>query len=94
MKNAHYLKMREPFLKENLIDCRAMRGRTETEHSGGAGRKRGVGKMNSRPALAFPAAGFRASEAGAPPYLHSQHLYYFTLFYFLLLCIYQVLNQI
>ena len=36
--------------------------------SGGAGRKRGVGKMNSRPALAFFAAAiFRASESGAPP---------------------------
>jgi len=34
---------------------------------GGAGRKRGVGKMNSRPALAFSAAAiFRVSEAGAP----------------------------
>jgi len=39
---------------------------TKTERSGGAGRKRGVGKMNSRPALAFAAAEFRANEVGAP----------------------------
>jgi hypothetical protein len=39
---------------------------TKTERSGGAGRKRGVGEMNSRPALAFAAAEFRASKTGAP----------------------------
>jgi len=39
----------------------------ETERSGGAGRKGGVGEMNSRPALAFAAAEFRASKTGAPP---------------------------
>ena len=39
----------------------------QTERSGGAGRKRGVGKMNARPALAFAAAEFRANEVGAPP---------------------------
>jgi hypothetical protein len=44
---------------------------TETERSGGAGRKRGVGKMNSRPALAFAAAEFRANEVGAPPLYYS-----------------------
>ena len=41
-------------------------GMAETERSGGAGRKRGGGKMNSRPALAFAAAEFRASKTGAP----------------------------
>ena len=40
---------------------------TKTERSGGAGRKGGVGEMNSRPALAFADAEFRASETGAPP---------------------------
>jgi hypothetical protein len=34
---------------------------TKTERSGGAGRKGGVGEMNSRPALAFAAAEFRFS---------------------------------
>ena len=43
---------------------------TKTERSGGAGRKGGVGEMNSRPALAFAAAEFRASETGAPPILY------------------------
>jgi len=31
---------------------------TKTERSGGAGRKGGLGEMNSRPALAFAAAEF------------------------------------
>ena len=38
---------------------------TKPERSGGAGRKGGVGEMNSRPALAFAAAKFRANEVGA-----------------------------
>jgi len=38
----------------------------QTERSGEAGRKRGVGKMNARPALAFAAAEFRANEVGTP----------------------------
>jgi hypothetical protein len=38
---------------------------TKTERSGGAGRKGGVGKMNSRPALA--AVEFRANFVDAPP---------------------------
>jgi hypothetical protein len=40
---------------------------TKTERSGGAGRKGGVGKMNSRPALAFAAVEFRANFVDAPP---------------------------
>jgi hypothetical protein len=39
---------------------------TKTERSGGADRKGGWGEMNARPALAFAAAEFRASEASAP----------------------------
>jgi len=39
---------------------------TKTKRSGGAGRKRGGGEMNSRPARAFAAAEFRAKEVGAP----------------------------
>jgi len=39
---------------------------TKTERSGGAGRKGGVGEMNSRPALAFAVAEFRANKVGAP----------------------------
>jgi len=39
---------------------------TKTERSGGAGRKGVLGERNSRPALAFATAEFRASEAGAP----------------------------
>jgi len=38
-----------------------------TERSGGAGRKGGWGERNSRPALAFAAAEFRANKVGAPP---------------------------
>jgi len=34
--------------------------------SGGAGRKRGVGKMNARPALASAAAKIRANSIGTP----------------------------
>jgi len=37
------------------------------DRSGGAGRKGGWGERNSRPALAFAAAEFRASKTGAPP---------------------------
>ena len=39
----------------------------QTERSGGAGRKGVEGERNSRPALAFAAAEFRASETSAPP---------------------------
>jgi len=42
---------------------------TKTERTGGAGRKGGVGEMNSRPALAFAATEFRANEVDAPPNL-------------------------
>jgi len=56
----------EPFL--NGTDGPATAGR-QTERSGGAGRKGGWGERNSRPALAFATAEFRASEAGAPPKL-------------------------
>ncbi len=41
--------------------------RQKPNRSGGAGRKRGVGKMNSRPALAFAAAKIRANIIGTPP---------------------------
>jgi len=37
------------------------------DRSGGAGKKGGWGERNSRPALAFAAAEFRASKTGAPP---------------------------
>jgi hypothetical protein len=40
------------------------------------GRKRGVGKMNSRPALAFAAAEFRANKVGAPSNFHKNLKYY------------------
>jgi len=50
----------------------------QTERSGGAGRKRGVGKMNARPALAFAAAEFRASKTGAPPKLFLSYQFFKT----------------
>jgi len=42
--------MREPILSETDSAPAAWQ---EPNRSGGAGRKRGVGKMNARPALAF-----------------------------------------
>jgi len=55
--------MREPILSETDSAPAAWQ---EPNRSGGAGRKRGVGKMNARPALALNADGICANETGAP----------------------------
>jgi len=44
---------------------RLRRGR-KPNRSGGAGRKRGMEKMNARPALALKAAAIQTSEADTP----------------------------
>jgi len=53
-------------LAENGTDA-APTARQELNRSGEAGRKRGVGKMNARRALAFAAAKIRANNIGTPP---------------------------
>jgi len=61
-------------------DAYALTG-AKSDRSGGAGRKGGVGEMNSRPALAFAAAEFRASETGAPSIHYPENYqYYFSNF--------------
>jgi len=47
-------------------DCRASRGRTKTERSGGQ-KGRGLGGRNFLLSSLSAAAEFRASETGAPP---------------------------
>ncbi len=49
------------------------------DRSGGAGRKGSWGERNSRPALAFATAEFRASETGAPPQFFTLLFYLFYL---------------
>jgi len=49
-----------------LTHCRASRGRTETERSGGQ-KGRGLGGRNFCPPSLSAAAKFRAGKAGAPP---------------------------